>query len=181
MNVSHSQKHHNLPGEHAITDIGQLILFVIFILVMIFDIFIFTFSNKMIGTLSGTITVPLFLLLFIAGGCFIFISYQIIFGKTDKEVGIVTNGVFNIVRHPMYFGSILVFFSFVILGNSILAFLVMKKLLRLLTAVPSREAWIYEKPELIGQIKKGLQEAKEGKTETIENLDKLLDESRTLK
>ena len=49
-------------------------------------------------------------------------------------------------------------------------------LLRPLTSIPSREAWIYEKPELIGQIRKGLQEAKEGKTETIESLDEFLEE-----
>jgi len=46
-------------------------------------------------------------------------------------------------------------------------------LLRPLTAIPSREAWIYEKPELIGQIRKGLQEAKDGKVEKIENLEEL--------
>ena len=46
-------------------------------------------------------------------------------------------------------------------------------LLRPLTAIPSREAWIYEKPELIDQIRKGLQDAKEGKTEKIENLETL--------
>jgi hypothetical protein len=49
-------------------------------------------------------------------------------------------------------------------------------LLRPLTAIPSREAWIYEKPELIDQIRKGLQEAKEGNTETIERLDEFLEE-----
>jgi protein-S-isoprenylcysteine O-methyltransferase Ste14 len=124
MNLSHSHKHHNLPGEHAITDIGQLILFVIFVLVMILDIFTFKFSNKIIGTLSEVFTFPLFLLFFLPGGYFIFISHRIIFRETDKEVGIVTNGVFNIVRHPMYFGSILLFFSFVILSYSILVFLV---------------------------------------------------------
>ena len=42
-------------------------------------------------------------------------------------------------------------------------------LLRPLTAIPSREAWIYEKPELIGQIRQGLQDAKDGKIEKIEN------------
>ena len=42
-------------------------------------------------------------------------------------------------------------------------------LLRPLTAIPIREAWIYEKPELIDQIRKGLQEAKEGKVEKREN------------
>jgi len=46
-------------------------------------------------------------------------------------------------------------------------------LLRPLTAIPSREAWIYEKPELIGQIRKGLQEVKDGKVEKIENLEEL--------
>lgn len=46
-------------------------------------------------------------------------------------------------------------------------------LLRPLTTIPSREAWIYEKPGLIGQIRQGLQEAKEGKTEKIENLEDL--------
>lgn len=124
MDPSHSHKHQNLPGEHAITDIGQFILFVIFVLAMILDIFIFKFSNKMIGELSWIITVPLFLLFFLIGGYFIFISHQIIFGETDKEVGIVTNGVFKIVRHPMYFGSVLLFFSFVILSCSILALLI---------------------------------------------------------
>ena len=49
-------------------------------------------------------------------------------------------------------------------------------LLRPLTAIPSREAWIYEKPELIGKIRKGLQEAKEGKTEIIEDSGQFLAE-----
>lgn len=46
-------------------------------------------------------------------------------------------------------------------------------LLRPLTAIPIREAWIYEESELIGQIRKGLQEAKEGNVEKIENLEEL--------
>ena len=124
MNPSHSHKRHNLPGEHAVTDIGQLILFAIFVLVMVFDIFIFQFSNKTLGTLSQMVTIPLFLIFFLIGGYFILTSHRIIFRETDKEVSVVTKGVFNIVRHPMYFGSIFLFFSFVILSNSVLAFLI---------------------------------------------------------
>jgi len=124
MNSSHSHKHHNLPGEHAITDIGQLVLFVIFVLVIIIDIFILKFSNKMIGTMSQMLIIPLFLLFLLTGSNFILISHRIIFRDTDKDIEIVTKGVFNIVRHPMYFGSILLFFSFVILSNSVLALLV---------------------------------------------------------
>lgn len=124
MNLSHSQKHHNLAGEHAITDIGQIVLFMTFVLVIVLDIFIFKFSNKTIGTISWMIDIPLFLLFFITGSYFIFTSHQMIFRKTEKEIEVVTSGVFNKVRHPMYFGSVLLFLSFVILSYSILAFLV---------------------------------------------------------
>ncbi len=124
MNLSHSQKHHNLAGEHAITDIGQPILFIVFFSVMILDIFVFEFSSNTIGTISWIIYVPLFLLFFITGSYFIFTSHKVIFSKPEKEEGVVTSGVFSIVRHPMYFGSMLLFFSFVVLSNSILAFLV---------------------------------------------------------
>jgi len=124
MNSTHSQKHHNLAGEHALTDIGQLILFLVFVSVILLDIFIFKFSKQVIGTLTWIITVPLFLLFFTIGSYFIFTSHRTIFKKNEEGKGIVTSGVFNLVRHPMYFGSILLFFSFVILGYSILAFLV---------------------------------------------------------
>lgn len=123
MNLSsRSPKHHNLAGEHPLTDTGQLILFIVFITFLILDIFVFKFSSNIIGTLSWTDTLPLFLLFFITGIYFIFTSHNIIFKKTDQENGIITKGVFNKVRHPMYFGSVLLFFSFVILSYSILSF-----------------------------------------------------------
>ncbi len=124
MDSSHSQKHHNLAGEHALNDIGQLILFLVFVSVVVLDLFILKYSNKIIGTPSWIIALLLFLLFFLTGSYFIFTSHRIIFKKTEKETGIVTSGVFSIVRHPMYFGSILLFFSFVVFSYSILAFLV---------------------------------------------------------
>jgi protein-S-isoprenylcysteine O-methyltransferase Ste14 len=78
----------------------------------------------MIGTLPQMLTIPLFLLFLLTGSYFILISHRIIFQDNDKDIEIVTKGVFNIVRHPMYFGSTLLFFSFVILSNSVLALLV---------------------------------------------------------
>jgi len=100
------------------------ILFIIFVSVIILDIFIFKFSSNIIGTLIWIIAVHSFLLFFITGSYFIFTSHQIIFSKTWKETEIVASGVFNKGRHPMYFGSVLLFFSFVIISYSILAFTV---------------------------------------------------------
>ena len=47
-------------------------------------------------------------------------------------------------------------------------------LLRPTVSIPSSEAWVYQNPEVIGKVRKGLQEAQEGKTERVDNLDSFL-------
>jgi len=124
VHTNHSQKHSDLAGEHFITDIGQLILFIIFVATIMIDIFLLKFSIKIIGSLPLLISIPLFLLFFITGSYLIMKSHKIIFGKEKKTARFVTEGVFNIVRHPMYLGSVLLFLSFVFLSYSILSFFV---------------------------------------------------------
>jgi hypothetical protein len=48
-------------------------------------------------------------------------------------------------------------------------------LLRPSVSIPSNEAWVYQNPEVIGKLRKGLQEAREGKTERVENLESFLE------
>ena len=47
-------------------------------------------------------------------------------------------------------------------------------LLRPSVSIPSKEAWVYKNPEVIGKIRKGIGEAREGKTEKINDLEKFL-------
>lgn len=47
-------------------------------------------------------------------------------------------------------------------------------LLRPVVTIPSREAWIYRKPEVLKRIRKGLNEAEQGKVEKVKNLDSFL-------
>ena len=47
-------------------------------------------------------------------------------------------------------------------------------LLRPAVSIPSSEAWVYQNPEVIGKIRKGLEEAGEGKTEKVDDLEKFL-------
>jgi hypothetical protein len=49
-------------------------------------------------------------------------------------------------------------------------------LLRPMTSVPAREAWIYENPKVIDKIKQGLADVKEGRTKKVGDLDKFLEE-----
>ncbi|MEK6733287.1 MAG: hypothetical protein AABY55_06630 [Candidatus Omnitrophota bacterium] len=48
-------------------------------------------------------------------------------------------------------------------------------LLRPAVSIPSSEAWVYRNPEVIGKVRKGLQEAREGKIKRIDDLDSFLE------
>ena len=47
-------------------------------------------------------------------------------------------------------------------------------LLRPAVSIPSSEAWAYRNPEVIGKIRKGLEEAGEGKIEKVDDLEEFL-------
>ena len=47
-------------------------------------------------------------------------------------------------------------------------------LLRPAVTIPSREAWIYRNPDVLKKIRQGLIEAKQGKAEKAEDLNKFL-------
>ena len=49
-------------------------------------------------------------------------------------------------------------------------------LLRPVVTVPADEAWIYQDPKVIGRIRQGFAEAKQGKLEKIEDIDIFLKE-----
>ena len=48
-------------------------------------------------------------------------------------------------------------------------------LLRPTTSIPSNEAWAYRNPKVMGKVRKGLEEASEGKTERADDLDSFLE------
>ena len=47
-------------------------------------------------------------------------------------------------------------------------------LLKPTVRVPAREAWIYKNPEVIGAIRKGLEDARAGRLTHVDNLDKFI-------
>ena len=49
-------------------------------------------------------------------------------------------------------------------------------LLRPMISIPSKEAWIYQNPKVLGSIRQGLTEAKEEKIERVENLEEFLED-----
>jgi len=120
-----SHKHRDdLTGEYAFGDMGQLILLVIFLVVWIADSFVFKYSTFLTQYVSNYIRVPIALIVLVISGLLAWAGLKIIFGETREESQIITTGVFSIVRHPIYLGSILLYLGLILLSLSLLSTLV---------------------------------------------------------
>lgn len=124
----HLRKSHqhrgDLTGEHAFSDMGQLILLVVFLVIWIADSFVFKYSTFLTQYVSNYIRVPIALIVLIISGLLAGFGLNTVFGKTREEPQVITTGVFSIVRHPIYLGSILLYFGFILLSLSLLSVLV---------------------------------------------------------
>jgi len=112
----------DLAGEHKLGDIGQIILLIVFIIGLLADKFILHCSVFSIEF------IPFYLRVLIALPFFVFSFYlaryglKTIFGEQREELVVIKSGVFSIVRHPIYLGSILLYFGFIIISLSVVAF-----------------------------------------------------------
>jgi len=124
----HLRKSHqhrgDLTGEHAFSDIGQLIFLVVFLVVWIADSFVFKYSTFLTQYISNYIRVPIALIVLIISGLLAWTGLKIVFRETREEPQVITTGVFSIVRHPIYLSSILLYLGFILLSLSLLSALV---------------------------------------------------------
>ena len=124
----HLRKSHqhrsDLTGEHAFSDIGQLILLIIFLTIWIADSFVFKYSTFLTQYISNYIRVPIALTILTVSGLLAGFGLNTVFGKIRKEPQVITAGAFSIVRHPIYLGSILLYLGFILLSLSLLSVLV---------------------------------------------------------
>ena len=99
----------DLAGEHVFGDTGQIILFFIFLIVWIADSFFLKYSVFIAEY------IPLAVRIIAAGIVLIFSAYfaksglNIVFDEVREKAHVIRKGVFCRVRHPVYFGSILLY------------------------------------------------------------------------
>ncbi|MCG3223447.1 MAG: isoprenylcysteine carboxylmethyltransferase family protein [Candidatus Heimdallarchaeota archaeon] len=109
----------DLAGEHKLTDIGQVILLFIFLVVWCLDSFLFKFSTFLADDIPIYVTIPLGAIVLIISGFFAFTGLRKVFKEVREKPGVVTSGVFAYCRHPVYLGSILLFVGLSILAWSL--------------------------------------------------------------
>jgi protein-S-isoprenylcysteine O-methyltransferase Ste14 len=109
----------DLTGEHIIGDAGQIILAVIFIGVWITDTFFLKFSTMFSQYIPDYVKIPVAVILFAIAGYLAIKGMGIVFGKVRETPVVIRDGVFSVVRHPIYLSEILVYLGFLIMGLSL--------------------------------------------------------------
>jgi protein-S-isoprenylcysteine O-methyltransferase Ste14 len=114
----------DLAGEHKFTDAGQIILLILFLSVWILDSFVFQYSTFLNEHVRWYFRIVPGILLLAIG---VYISWKgisIVFGEKRDPPQVIKKSVFSVIRHPVYFGSILAILGLVIGTLSILSFFV---------------------------------------------------------
>jgi protein-S-isoprenylcysteine O-methyltransferase Ste14 len=118
--VNHD-KRPDLVGEHKYGDLWQFIVFVIFLTVWISDSFIFHYSDFLRQYINLSIRLIFGLAVLLISAYLAFSGLKIIFGKIREKPEIVREGVFGVIRHPIYLGAILFYIGLFIFTLSLLS------------------------------------------------------------
>ena len=97
-------------GEHPLGDAVQLMFFGLFLVIWILDSFVLQRSTFLADD------IPLVLRLIIQGlllaaAAYLFKSGHVVVSGQQRPTAVVSSGAFRYVRHPLYLGSILIYFG----------------------------------------------------------------------
>jgi protein-S-isoprenylcysteine O-methyltransferase Ste14 len=118
MSAQHSDKR-GLAGEHPYTDIGQLVLFAVFLITWVTDSFLFRYSVFFAAHVSCYIRIPVGIAILVASALLALSAHKAVFVRPGREPGVISKGAFSFVRHPMYLGSWLFSAGLVIMTFSV--------------------------------------------------------------
>jgi protein-S-isoprenylcysteine O-methyltransferase Ste14 len=114
----------DLTGEHAVGDVGQLILACLFVLTWVPDTFIlkYTTFNHYVPL---AIRIPLGIVV-LAVSCYLAtMGLYIVFVEKREKPHVIRKSVFSIVRHPIYLSEILLYLGLLMMSISLAATLVL--------------------------------------------------------
>jgi protein-S-isoprenylcysteine O-methyltransferase Ste14 len=118
MGAQHSNRYGS-AGEHALTDVGQLVLYAVFLATWISDSFLFRYSVFLAVHVPAYIRFPVGIATLIASALLALSAHKAVFGEPGREPGVISEGAFSFVRHPMYLGSWLLSVGLVIMTFSV--------------------------------------------------------------
>jgi len=114
----------DLAGENKWGDMGQIIFLIIFIIGMVSDLFLLKLSDSWQSSFPWFFRLVLFISILLTASYFAQKAHKKVFKEERKELMVIKTDVFARIRHPMYFGSILIYLSFIVLSLSVIALVI---------------------------------------------------------
>jgi protein-S-isoprenylcysteine O-methyltransferase Ste14 len=119
-----TKKHHGHPhlaGEYRWGDLGQLILFFLFMGIWITDSFVVHYSTFLIEIVPDYIRISVAGIVLICGWLLARNGMRAVFGTARDKPELIKEGVFGIIRHPVYAGAILFYLGAVVITLSVVS------------------------------------------------------------
>lgn len=114
----------DLVGENHLGDIGQIVLYIIFMGIWITDTFFFKYSTFRGEKFLPAVRIPLGIILLLISAYLAWTGLSIVFGEKREVPCVIRKSVFSVVRHPIYLSEILLYLGLLILRISLAAAIV---------------------------------------------------------
>jgi len=121
---THQHREH-LTGEHKAGDAGQLILFCLFIAIWVTDTFFLKYTTFLNQFVPLAARIPVGIVLLLLAAYLAKKGMAIVFGEKNQEPGVIREGIFNFVRHPIYLSELVLYLGLLTMNLSIAAAVVL--------------------------------------------------------
>lgn len=117
----HHKGRDDLAGEHTAGDAGQGILALLFAAVWVLDTFFLQYTTVLNDFVPLWVRVPLGCVVLAVAGYLARTGLAVVFGEKREVPGVIREGVFSRVRHPIYLSEILLYSGCLMLSLSLAA------------------------------------------------------------
>lgn len=107
-------------GEHPFGDAGQLIAFVLFVIVWVLDSFVLRISTSPLSVIPSYVRLPIAVIVLAVSIYLLMKSHHVVAGE-HRPQQVIATGVFEYLRHPLYMSAILLYLALVISTASIIS------------------------------------------------------------
>jgi len=114
-------KESKVSSEHPLGDVGQLFLFVVFVIIWVVDSFFLRKSTFLSVFVPMPIRIIVLTVLVCLAG-YLIKSGHVVVSHKGKPKGVVKTGVFQYIRHPLYLGTMLFYLGLVVSTMSVFSF-----------------------------------------------------------
>ncbi|MFX0049109.1 MAG: methyltransferase family protein [Candidatus Hermodarchaeota archaeon] len=116
-----SNHEHRLGIEAPHSHLKQGLSAIVFTIIWILDSLVFSFSTILNNFVPWFVRVILFSIFIVIAFAFIRTSHNILFRHSENKDDLITDGILGHIRHPMYFGVLLIYLSCIFLSISLIS------------------------------------------------------------